>query len=103
MAEHVKAGTLAAGATVSAIAPRVSVKTGAVAAAVRVSAPAPTLVILGGLSASLITACPHCGAGGHRSPTSRRRTHVRKGLAPVQPETAGGIRKPRSASDRTKP
>lgn len=65
MAEHVKAGTLAAGAMASAVAPTVSVKTGTVAATARASAPAPTVVILGSVALAYILAEPHYHVPAH--------------------------------------
>ena len=60
MAEHVKAGTLAAGARASAVAPVVSVKTGTLAATASVSAPPPTVVVLGaGLAFVYVVTQPH--------------------------------------------
>jgi hypothetical protein len=47
MAEHVTAGTLAAGARASAVAPAVSVKAGTLAARASASAALPTVVVLG--------------------------------------------------------
>lgn len=60
MAEHVKAGTLAAGARASAVAPGVSVKVGGVAARATASATAGKVVVLGaGLAFAYVVAEPH--------------------------------------------